>query len=90
LRTLAEKLKRRRVFNRPVTTITIRIYEDLIDDLEEMAEARGMSGLQPLVRSYIGAGLRYDEQRQTDGTLEAERLARLAMDEESAGETGGS
>jgi hypothetical protein len=77
LRTLAEKLKRRRVFNRPVATIEVRIFEDLIDDLEEMAIALGYSGMQPLVRSYIGQGLREHESLQAAGLLDAERRRRL-------------
>ncbi len=44
-----------------MTTISIRIPEDLIDDLKEMAPLLGFSGYQPLIRSYVGEGMRRDE-----------------------------
>jgi predicted transcriptional regulator len=46
--------------NRPMTTISIRIPEDVIDDLKELAPQFGFSGYQPLIRAYIGQGLRKD------------------------------
>jgi hypothetical protein len=44
-----------------MTTISIRIPEDLIEEMKELAPLLGFSGYQPLVRSYIGEGLRRDE-----------------------------
>lgn len=44
-----------------MTTISIRMPEDLIEELKEIAPLRGFSGYQSLLRSYIGEGLRRDE-----------------------------
>jgi len=44
-----------------MATISIRMPEDLIEDLKEMAPLLGFSGYQPLIRSYIGQGMRRDE-----------------------------
>ena len=49
--------------NRPMTTVTIQIPEDVIEDLKKVAPLLGFSGYQPLVRAYIGQGLRTDLER---------------------------
>ena len=58
-----EVLKKRLDRNRPMATVTIRIPEDVIDDLKKVAPLLGFSGYQPLVRAYIGQGLRADLER---------------------------
>ena len=58
-----EALKQRLDKNRPMTTVTIRIPEDVIEDLKRIAPLLGFSGYQPLVRAYIGQGLRSDLER---------------------------
>jgi hypothetical protein len=58
-----EALKKRLDRNRPMATVTIRIPEDVIDDLKKVAPLLGFSGYQPLVRAYIGQGLRADLER---------------------------
>ena len=63
MKTVSEKLKKRLVKDRPMTTISIRIPEDLIEDLKDLAPVLGFSGYQPLIRFYIGQGLRKDEER---------------------------
>ena len=55
-----EALKKRLDRNRPMTTISIRMPEDVIEDLKRVAPLLGLSGYQPLVRAYIGQGLRAD------------------------------
>ncbi|MBE9105983.1 hypothetical protein IQ229_13865 [Nostoc cf. edaphicum LEGE 07299] len=67
----AEALKKRLDKNRPMTTITIRIPEDVIEDLKRIAPLLGFSGYQPLVRAYIGQGLRVDLERLEDDTISA-------------------
>ena len=37
--------------------------EDVIEDLKRIAPLLGFSGYQPLVRAYIGQGLRADLER---------------------------
>ncbi|MFM7787649.1 MAG: hypothetical protein ACKO90_05615, partial [Microcystis panniformis] len=57
--------------NRPMTTITIRIPEDVIEDLKRVAPLLGFSGYQPLMRAYIGQGLRADLERLEGDTISA-------------------
>ena len=62
-----EDLKVRLDPNRPMTSITIRMPEDVVEDLKRVAPLLGFSGYQPLIRAYIGQGLRVDlEQFQSD------------------------
>ena len=58
-----ETLKKRLNRNRPMTSIAIRIPEDAIEDLKRVAPLLGFSGDRPLVRAYIGQGLRFDLDR---------------------------
>jgi len=67
----AEALKKRLDRNRPMTTITIRMPEDVIEDLKRVAPLLGFSGYQPLVRAYIGQGLRTDLERLDGDTVSA-------------------
>ncbi len=64
-----EALKKRLDKNRPMTTISIRIPEDVIEDLKRVAPLLGFSGYQPLVRAYIGQGLRTDLERLEGDTV---------------------
>ena len=43
-----------------MATISIQIPEDVLEDLKHMAPLLGCSGYQPLIRAYIGQGLRQD------------------------------
>lgn len=54
------KLKKRLDPKRSMSTITMRIPDDLITDLKRVAPHKGFSGYQPLIRAYIGQGLRED------------------------------
>jgi hypothetical protein len=60
MKTNEERMERRLQRNRPMTTIGMRIPEDAIEDLKEIAPKFGFSGYQPLIRAYIGQGLRND------------------------------
>lgn len=66
-----EALKKRLEKNRPMTTITIPIPEDVIEDLKRVAPLLGFSGYQPLIRAYIGQGLRADLERLEGDTISA-------------------
>jgi hypothetical protein len=68
---------------RPMTTISIRVPEDVIDDLKILAPALGFSGYQPLIRAYIGRGLRKDLPRLELDQMKvvAESLRRHGVDE---------
>jgi hypothetical protein len=69
---MAEGLKKRLRRDRPMTTISMRVPEDVIEDLKMVAPKLGFSGYQPLIRAYIGQGLRKDLAR-----LERPELAKL-------------
>lgn len=66
-----EALKKRLDRNRPMTSVTIRIPEDVIEDLKRVAPLLGFSGYQPLIRAYIGQGLRADLERFESETVTA-------------------
>ncbi|NOX64169.1 MAG: hypothetical protein GXP42_19870 [Chloroflexi bacterium] len=57
------ELKKRLRKNRPMRMISLRIPEDVLEDLKRVAPLRGFSGYQPLMRAYIGQGLRADLER---------------------------
>jgi len=66
-----EKLKKRLDRNRPMTAVTLRMPADVIDDLKRIAPLLGFSGYQPLIRSYVGQGLRHDLERLDNDTVSA-------------------
>ena len=55
-----ERIQKRLRKDRPMTSISLRIPEDVIEDLKAIAPTLGFSGYQPLIRAYIGQGLRKD------------------------------
>ena len=59
----SNNLKKRLQKNRPMDIISLRIPKDVIDDLKRIAPLLGFSGYQPLIRAYIGQGLRVDLER---------------------------
>lgn len=69
----AQQLRDRLRADRPMTTISIRMPEDVVEDLKRVAPVLGFSGYQPLIRAYIGQGLRQDLER-LDRTPGLERL----------------
>lgn len=56
-------LKKRLQKDRPMTTISLRMPQDVVDDLKRVAPRLGFSGYQPLIRAYVGQGLRKDLER---------------------------
>jgi hypothetical protein len=46
-----------------MAAISLRMPEELIEELKEIAPSLGFSGYQPLIRAYIGQGLRRDQAR---------------------------
>ena len=53
-------LKKRLKKDRPMTMVSIRLPQDVVIDLKRVAPQLGFSGYQPLIRTYIGQGLRQD------------------------------
>ena len=58
-----DKLRKRLKPTRPMTTISMRMPADVIEDLKRIAPLLGFSGYQPLIRAYVGQGLRSDLER---------------------------
>ena len=61
------KLSKRLKKDRPMTMISIRIPDDVIDDLKRVAPMLGFSGYQALMKAYVGQGLRTDLDRLEGG-----------------------
>jgi uncharacterized DUF497 family protein len=66
-----ERLKNRFDRNRPMTMVTLRMPEDVVEDLKRIAPLLGFSGYQPLMRAYIGQGLREDLENLENDTVSA-------------------
>ena len=66
-----ETLKQRLDRNRPMTSVTIRMPEDVVEDLKKVAPLLGFSGYQPLIRAYVGQCLRVDLERFESETVTA-------------------
>ena len=56
--------------------VSIRMPEDVIEDLKRIAPQLGFSGYQPLIRAYIGQGLRQDLLR-LETTLDLNYLSKV-------------
>ncbi len=54
------ELKRKLNKNRPMTTINLRMPQDVVEDLQRVALRLGFSGYEALIRAYVGQGLRTD------------------------------
>ena len=54
--------------DRPTTSITMRMPVDVLEDLRRVAQFKGMSGYQALIKYYVGFGLREDlhQMRKSD------------------------
>jgi hypothetical protein len=64
-----EKLKSRLERDRPMVSVTLRMPEDVIEDMKRIAPLLGFSGYQPLIRAYVGQGLRKDLERLDSDTI---------------------
>jgi hypothetical protein len=67
-------LKRRLQKDRLMTTISLRIPEDVVEDLKRVAPLLGFSGYQPLMKAYVGQGLRVDLERLESQTANITQL----------------
>ena len=65
-----EKLTKRLDRDRRMISVTLRMPEDVVDDLKRIAPLLGFSGYQPLIRAYVGQGLRKDLERLESDTVE--------------------
>ena len=72
-----DELQRRLRKDRPMVTISVRMPEDVVEDLKRLAPLLGFSGYQPLMRAYVGQGLRADLERLERTMDVADLLANL-------------
>ena len=80
-----DKLKAKLQLNRKKVMVSIRMPEDVVEDLKRIAPLLGFSGYQPLMRAYIGQGLRADLARlgeETELSRLVESLRRQGVEEE--------
>src|SRR3546814_16595044 len=54
-------LKTRLAKDRAMTSITLRIPNDVVESLKTLAPLKGLSGYQALLKLYVSEGLRRDE-----------------------------
>jgi len=59
----SERLRKRLKRDRPMSVVTLRMPDDVVEDLKRIAPLLGFSGYQPLIRAYVGQGLRRDLER---------------------------
>ena len=78
-----EKIQKRLQKDRPMTSISLRMPEDVIEDMKAIAPTLGFSGYQPLIRAYIGQGLRKDLARLENDQMKrvVESLRRQGVDD---------
>ena len=78
-----EKIQKRLQKDRPMTSISLRMPEDVIEDMKAIAQTLGFSGYQPLIRAYIGQGLRKDLARLENDQMKrvVESLRRQGVDD---------
>ena len=72
-----DDLKTRLQKDRPMSMVSIRMPEDVIADLKRIAPQLGFSGYQPLMRAYIGQGLRADLERLEEETAVSQLIESL-------------
>ncbi|MCO6433880.1 hypothetical protein [Nitrosomonas nitrosa] len=66
---LAQRLQK----NRPMKMVSLRMPEDVMEDLRRIAPLLGFSGYQALIKAYVGQGLRADLER-IDGSVDLSPL----------------
>lgn len=72
---ISERLRKRLRKDRPMISVTLRMPEDVVDDLKRVAPLLGFAGYQSLMRYYVGQGLRTDLER-----LDADRRIAVLAD----------
>lgn len=79
---LTDKLKKRLKADRAMTSITLRIPQDVVESLKAITPMKGMSGYQTLLKAYISEGLRRDEAEYLSDTTQrlAEALKARGVD----------
>jgi len=76
------ELKNRLRKDRHKTKVTLSMPEDVVNDLKRIAPVFGFSGYEPLIRYYVGQGLRVDLERLNNLPMQTliENLKRQCVD----------
>ena len=78
---MSERIRRNMQLNKPMTLISLRLPDHIIEDLKEVAPSLGFGGYQALIRAYISNGLRKHlaerEARRAENTAVEEFSRRL-------------
>jgi len=84
MKTASERIRGRLKKDGAMTVISLRKPEDVIEELKEIAPSLGISGYQPLIRAYIGQGLRRDQARMENSQVRVltESLRKHGIDDE--------
>jgi Arc/MetJ-type ribon-helix-helix transcriptional regulator len=87
---MTERIKRNMQPDKPMTLISLRLPDHIIEDLKEVAPSVGFEGYQALIRAYISNGLRKhlaerEAQREKDSTVEefSQRLVAHGVPEQA-------
>jgi hypothetical protein len=75
-----ERITKRIVKEPPMAMISMRLPQHMIDELKEIATAKGFSGYQGLIRYYISQGARQDI-----AALDAPKLDNIARELKARG-----
>lgn len=72
---MSERIRRNMQRDKPMTLISLRLPDHIIEDLKEIAPTLGFGGYQALIRAYISNGLRkhlaeHEAQRAKDSAVE--------------------
>jgi hypothetical protein len=71
MKTAKERMWERMRTPRVMTSISLRVPENVIESLKEIAPTLGFSGYQGLIKAYISQGLRKDLQRLEGSNVQA-------------------
>ena len=71
MKTAAERMRERLGKKRVMTAISLRLPENVIEDMKEIAPTLGFSGYQGLIKAYISQGLRKDLERLEGSNVQA-------------------
>ncbi|MDB5806259.1 MAG: hypothetical protein JWN73_3581 [Betaproteobacteria bacterium] len=65
------RIKKRLVKDAPMAATSMRLPAQMIEELKEIAEAKGFSGYQGLMRYYVSRGMRADPEELDRPDIEA-------------------
>ena len=65
-----ERISKRMVKEPPMSLISMRLPQHMIDELKEIAAVKGFSGYQGLIRYYVSQGARKDIEEMDAPNLE--------------------